>query len=387
MRLRVPALLTVIFFFGILAPTAGAFTPRFAAPAAVGTGDCTNAANACTLGTAYTDAVDGDELILLPGTFELGNAEFPITKALNVHGQAGSPMPVLHSTAFHAAGVSLNNEGAALSYVDLEYGGATLNGSQGGLLVTDGTASRVISHTLSNGAIACALSGDVTAPDSLIRDSVCWGQGSGGIGVGLNCACPSFNAKLRNVDAIGTQYGMLFVNGLDGQTFTVDAKNVIPESVFADVSAYATTGSQRTVTINLDHSAYDNYDPNQTGSDNAVSITPPGTGTNLFFPSAADIFVSTLGDFHQKATSPTINAGETDAFTGTTDLDGVPRPQGTAIDIGAYEVPVAPGGGPGPTPVPGPGPGATIPKKKCKKKGKKRASSAKKKKCKKKKRK
>jgi len=46
----------------------------------------------------------------------------------------------------------------------------------------------------------------------------------------------------------------------------------------------------------------------------------------------------TVGDYRLKAGSPAIDAGMAiSGWTGATDRDGLPRPQGTGWDIGAYE--------------------------------------------------
>jgi hypothetical protein len=356
-----------------IAAPAGAITPRYAAPTAAGTMDCSSPANPCDFRYATTDASanNGDEVVVLPGTYTITGPEITIAKSLNVHGLSGSPMPVLNGTTMTQGMIRLSNDGATLSDVDLEYGGSTANASQGALMVTSGTASGVIVHT-STAAVACTLSGNATAPDALIRDSICWSTYStGGTGVGLNCACSSFNAKLRNVDAIGNNQGILFVGSLDNQSFTIDAKNVIAHGSDYDVFAQA-AGSNVHSTITLDHSAYNTYFSSQSGTGSTASVTVSGTGTNIF-PDLADVFVNPLSDFHEKAASPTIDAGATDAFTGTTDLDGNARPQGAAIDVGAYETPSTPptGGGSGNPPSTSPA------KKKCKKK-KHRATSAKK---------
>jgi hypothetical protein len=372
----------VVVTAGLTSNTALA-TQRYAAQTGSGT--------ACTLpspcdgryamtGGAPNPVANGDEVILLPGTYDFGtSSEVTVTTSIDVHGQAGSPVPVLNGGAMTGL-LRLSNDTATLHDVDLEYGGSPSSGAYGALMVSGGTAYRVIAHTLSTGALACTLSGNVTAPDALIRDSLCFGEGNNGVGVGLVCGCSSFNASLRNVDAVGTQYGLDFESSLLNQTFTVDAKNVIAEGGTTDAWATATNpGGGNTndhAFVNLDHSAYDSYASAQGGTGNTASVTPVGTGTNIA-ASPAQMFLCAPGcgsaaNFHQLASSPTINAGATDSLTGTTDLDGHARPQGAAMDIGAYEAT--------PTPTSGGGGPKTPPfgsKKKCKKK-KHRAAVAKK---------
>jgi hypothetical protein len=69
---------------------------------------------------------------------------------------------------------------------------------------------------------------------------------------------------------------------------------------------------------------------------NGPSSFTPGLGTVTADP----LFVGG-GDYHLQPTSPAIDAGENDALQSdiTTDLDGAPRIQLAAIDIGAYEAP------------------------------------------------
>ena len=71
---------------------------------------------------------------------------------------------------------------------------------------------------------------------------------------------------------------------------------------------------------------------------NASAITNNGIGTSLSNNLTTDPkFVSEANyEFRLQSTSPAINAGIS-ILEVTTDIDGTPRPQGTAYDIGAYE--------------------------------------------------
>ena len=76
--------------------------------------------------------------------------------------------------------------------------------------------------------------------------------------------------------------------------------------------------------------------PQITGSNNLLYgagtapsyLTASATGDPLFVAAASD-------DFHLTAGSPAVDKGK--ATSATTDIDGNPRPQGSAFDIGAYE--------------------------------------------------
>jgi hypothetical protein len=375
---------------GIFATTSSAAlaAQRFASPA--GSGEACTFATPCdgryaiSGNTGSNPVADGDEVILLHGTYDFGNtSEVNISRSIDVHGEAGFPDPVLNGGSMNGL-VRLSNETATLHDVDIEYGGTASSGAVGALIVTGGTAYRLIAHTSGNGNLACAVAGNTSTPDALIRDSICWGNGTGGVGVGLFCECSSFDASLRNVDAIGTTYGIGIESRLSpgGQNFTIDAKNVYADGGTADVFARASNsagGTNDHAFVNLDYSAYDSYQSSQMGTNNTASVTTSGTLHNIF-PSPAQTFVCPPGcgsppDFHQLPTSPTIDAGTIDALTGSTDLDGNPRPQGAAMDIGAYEMPPVaspPGGG-------NPPGGKTPAKKRCKKKRKHRAVTAKKK--------
>jgi hypothetical protein len=174
-----------------------------------------------------------------------------------------------------------------------------------------------------------------------IRNSVCQTTGSGAVAVGSSIfAGGVININLRGVTATSTgsnSFGIQYffaTAGAPAPTVTVSAKSVIAQGGLVDVRARAVTAPS-SVTINLDHSAFDTSDIAVSGGATA-SVTPPGEGAPNF--NETDPPLLAADGYHQLAGSPTINAGQTDASSGTTDIDGQARQIGLLPpDIGADE--------------------------------------------------
>jgi hypothetical protein len=179
--------------------------------------------------------------------------------------------------------------------------------------------------------------GEIAGPCQIeqgaVRDSVC----TGGIGLFVFAAKPGgHNAVLRNVTATPMVDGACC-----GANLTLDAANVIAQSLEPgrddlDIDVNVMSSA----TIALTHSNYSTVDTTLSAGTN-FSYTQPGTNGNQ---TAEPLFVNAaIGDFHQLAGSPTIDAGLSDPLIGGTDLDGNPRSQPPCVggspvpDIGAYE--------------------------------------------------
>jgi hypothetical protein len=277
---------------------------------------------------------NGDEVVLVPGDYNIGGSDLLINDRINLHGQAGQPRPRITSTGVPAISSGPNGDNSTVSDLELV---KPNNGIALQIFQAPMTVERVVVTSGGFGACSPATTGAV------LRDSVCWQTGSGSaVEYNLNGAA-THTVKLRNVTAIATGPGTslgIHLEAQNGSDLTVDAKNVIADGVTADVRA-ATNGDPSTsATITLANSNYATADT--VGP--ATSVTPAGTGTNQ---TAAPLFANPAGgDFHQLAGSPTIDAGASDPDLGATDLDGQPRSLGTVPDIGADEF------DPGPPEVP-----------------------------------
>jgi hypothetical protein len=192
------------------------------------------------------------------------------------------------------------------------------------------TAERLFVSSSATSSITCG-----TFYGAVFRDSVCRSSGTSGAALGTEGAdsTPAI-AYARNVTAIATgpsSAGVAVISGGSGSV-ELDARNVIASGNIDDVSARTLSSGPAVATMTS--SAYDSTFANSGGS-----VTDPGVGTNI---NSSPLFVDApADDFHQLPGSPTVDAGTTDPRTGTTDVDGEPRPQGAAIDIGADELPAA----------------------------------------------
>lgn len=314
------ALASVALLLAYAAPATAA--TRYASPS--GTGLACSQASPCDIQTAVEGpgVIANDEVILLPGDYAVGANSLVPPVAVDMHGVLGQPRPRILSSANSAVDVQI--PGVLVRDLGIEH-----SGGSGGValsIMAASTAERVIARSSAN--IAC-----LPALGALIRDSVCHSTASDQAAVRFfysGTEGPS-TATLVNVTAlasVGNSHA-IELGTFDVGIQTLTATNVIANGsgTAADVSAFNFGTS---VTIDLDHS---NYDTENQGS--GTIITDPGSGTNQLAPPR--FLNAGAGDFHQDAGSPTINAGATAPLLGSSDLDGAPRTQGTAPDIGAYE--------------------------------------------------
>ncbi len=173
------------------------------------------------------------------------------------------------------------------------------------------------------------ISGPLTLTDSLVTSAS---------GDGLQAQNGTLTARNDTVmapagDALHTLASPLL--GIDPGT--IDVRNTIARGAIDAVADPGSTAPQSAV-IDI---GYSNVVTTSRVTD--LGHNQPGN----------PLFVNSMSDFHLQPTSPAIDAGITDPADGPTDLDGRPRVQGAAPDIGAYEAtpvaPVAPApGSPGP---------------------------------------
>jgi hypothetical protein len=303
---------------------------RWAAPAGTGPAATCPQSDPCDLDTAVEDlsVVDDDEVIVTPGTYTITTLE--VSDAIDLHGQASQPPPTINASGSPGIGIF-----DAATVRDLKIEAASFEALR--LSAAGALVERVSAHAAGGGGTACSVFSSVMIRDSLCRNS---GTNSRGVGANLSTFAGTYTARLRNVTAVGTSYGLGFDYSGPGVDFAVDAKNVIADGGSADARATSAGGASTVVT--LANSNYATEQESTIGGGLAATVTDPGTGTNQ---TAAPLFVNAgAGDFHQQAGSPTIDAGVLDGFTGSGDFEGDARSlEGdglcpTAPDIGADEL-------------------------------------------------
>ena len=311
------------------ASPAAAAAVRWASP--TGTGDptvCSQVAP-CALEAAveHGSVQDGDEVVVMSGDYDVVSLD--VNKAITVHGELGQTPPTI--TTSNIFGVYVT-DAATVRDLDLVHSeqsfGMWVNAS--GALV-----ERVTSQMDTPGGNACTIQTAGTW-----RDSVCWASGTNTRGLAvLSGASTGYAVTLRNLTLIGGESG-LSLDIEDGDSVTVDAKNVIASGAGPDVRGLVTEGA--TVQVDLAGSNYAEEQEDVASGGGTVVITDAGTGTNQ---TAAPMFVDAAnGDFHQAEGSPTIDAGVSDPVNGSTDFEGDPRaargPTAACperVDIGADE--------------------------------------------------
>jgi hypothetical protein len=245
---------------------------------------------------------------------------------VTVHGAPGSPA-VVNTDVGSAPAVTLG-AGSLFRDVDVEHTGVNFPAIR---LDGGGTLERVIAHA-SGGSTdgGCQTEG---GGSPVIRDSVCWHDGSGGNGGGVqgrNASVTAQTLTLRNVTAVTSNARPgVQATRVDGGALTINATNVIAQSGTGPDVGYTAGFSPNAIT--LDHSNYDSE------ADGNNVITNPGIGTAAANQTTPPVFAAG-GDFHQQPTSAgTIDLGTTSGPMGELDFEGQERAIGEP-DIGADEL-------------------------------------------------
>ncbi|HET9197940.1 MAG TPA: hypothetical protein VFN92_06790 [Solirubrobacterales bacterium] len=320
---RALALVTVVA--ALLVPASAAAATRYAAPGGGMVPGCAQA-TPCSLEYAIGAATAGDEVVVGPGDYTAG-ATIKTETPLWIHGQPGAVKPRI----FAADKVVLESF-VTQRISDLAF--ESTNSIEGTLfLPADGTVlERLEIYARGADALGLRAGNNFTMTDSLVFAE----NSLEAFGVFIQATAPG-SVELRNdtIVAEGSQAMALsvFMVAKDS-SLTVAATNTIASGGLFDASARKSseaTGSS--VAIRFDHSNLDRTDGEVT-SVNGQTAPPQFTPVNP-------------RGFMQAPTSPTIDAGVTDARNGPIDLIGSGRglpgresctEETPAItDIGAYE--------------------------------------------------
>jgi hypothetical protein len=321
--------LSLVAVAGLLAiPSPVQAASRFAEPLGNGPEPCLQG-DPCNIQVAVESGavMNGDEIVVLPGEYQLGGDVLVVNDVIDLHGQSGQSRPRLFSTAIPAVQSAVGSTSTTVVR-DLEIH-KTTSGTAIQIFQAPMTVERAI--VTSAGFAAC----NPARTGALIRDSVCWNTGQGSA-VNFNTSGNVTNtAQLRNVTAVttgsaGLRFGLL-LDASGGADLILDARNVIAVGATVDVRAETNSDPSTSATLTLANSNYDAADT--VGA--ATSVTPVGSPTNQV--AAPFLANPSMGDFHQLSGSPTIDAGAANPLLGLSDLDGDPRTLGAGPDIGADE--------------------------------------------------
>ena len=316
---------------GLLAlPSVAAAATRYASPTGT-TGDPCTQAQPCDIATALDKVGQpNDEVIVLPGTYDIAFNGLTTQAGMNVHGQDGSPRPVINNTS--TIGLAATGSNSTVRYLKITATGANPSGGGTALDVQNGsTAENVIAEGLTtHQAGGCETEGGAGGTATIV-DSVCKADGTA---PAVNVGDPDghYNTTtLRNVTALSASGDGIFASETNtgGTSVTVDVVNTIARGGSNDLHVAHSGDSVANVYI-----ASSNF--------SSVLETAPFANVNDqgHNQSAAPQLTS---DWHEMPGSPTIDAGTNDPANGSTDFDGEPRTLGSGTtDIGADEYVPAP---------------------------------------------
>ena len=349
-RLRA-GLVMALLGMALAASPASAANPRYASPSGTNTTDCP-ISDPCDLADAMngTDVVDGDTVIVLPGNYTLSRPYDSIDEQITIEGQPGQAMPHIQGSDYEVLDLESS---VTVRRLWIEQTG---NPDSLGLYIGVQGGGSVVERSLVQSATTEACF--VEAPSATLTDTACITTDDGFAALEVNGGLNQTMAvTLRNVTAIGGQGDpspAIAAHASDsGAHVSIDGRNVIARGGTSDVLASASgdVNDHESASITL---ASSNYETEL--EEGGGTVTDPGTGGNQTAQPLLD-----TDNYHQLASSPTVNAGSAAPDVGSADIDDEARISGTAVDIGADELQQAtpqpqPQPNPGPTSNPGPTP-------------------------------
>ena len=320
------AMACAAFLVSMAAPGIASASTFFAAPDADGAFPCAKT-DPCPLPLAVEQASDTDEVIVLPGTYEL--AETLEIDFGNIHGRPGKPARLV---AADNPAVSVPFFDARLA--DLVVRSTTGQGLNAGLSEATFERLRVVGASDNVQAPAC------TVPEApgLMRDMACVNTGAAAaIGLGVFSGSITIEYHLVNVTALATSATS---PDADGLTFLADGNLTMEPHVTNSILV----GGAKAVDVRTERDDA-TATVNMTLANSNFDTSDQGTGTTILFAGGNQLdppaFVDPDAfDLRQLATSPTINGGKATpghAALGELDFEGEERQFGPRPDIGADE--------------------------------------------------
>lgn len=324
--------LSLIAVLALAAPASAA--TRYASPTGIGaaSGGCPQVAP-CNFIDAVDSAqlVDGDEVVVLPGDHMLGATQLQINKHVDIHGQGPAWLTTIHSSS--STGIGIGHAASSVSDLTFEFTG----GDSSRLSITGGTVERSI---VKSGSLV----GSITFFNGTLRDSLVINTKITGNAVSTNTSGSggSYSTEIRGSTLIATgasASGLVarLAGGTSGSlTYTVS--DSIIRGGQQDI--YGSATDELTVTVSLANSNFEvvKTDLPLNGGNPGTGIVTVTNPANAGNQTAAPVFLDAAsGNFHQAATSPTIDAGTAGPLAFRGDIDADARVIDGIADIGADE--------------------------------------------------
>jgi hypothetical protein len=302
-------------------------------------------ADQATIQGAINTAVDGDTVLVAPGTYQ-ENIDF-LGKAITVS-SSGGPLVTIIDAAHHGTVVTFQTHeglGSVLSGFTIRNGSATFGG---GISLWSSSASIFgnifDSNDEGSGGSGAAIDGCISSPliqGNVFRNNTYDTQYLSAVITIVNGSSPVIlnniftNNPCRGIISMGTQARILnntIVNNAAGIYAPAQSSQILENNIIVGnqvgLEINSTNSSQNaTWKNNLVYGNYTNYSgiSDQTGTAGNISTDP------LFLDSPGN-------NFHLQIGSPAIDTGDSTApGLPSTDSDGNARIQNSTVDMGAYE--------------------------------------------------